>query len=43
MGIAPRGVSIMELYRWYRENKLLGICIAHFKQSSLTSNFLSSS
>lgn len=23
MGIAPRGVSIMELYRWYRENKLL--------------------
>lgn len=23
MGIIPRGVSIMELYRWYRENKLL--------------------
>lgn len=23
MGITPRGVSIMELYRWYRENKLL--------------------
>ncbi len=23
MSIAPRGVSIMELYRWYRENKLL--------------------
>ena len=23
MGIIPRGISIMELYRWYRENKLL--------------------
>ena len=23
MGIIPRGISIMELYRWYRDNKLL--------------------